>query len=139
MSAPYDRPATNPGGMDCQECGVIFIGEEWHSRCAVCERKAQSRPPHPSPDYEVTKMAETVKQIDDGGMAFPGIKGPTSEYAEGMSLRDHFAGQALPWALNQDFLNDWGKSGAKHIPLAAAKAYAVADAMIAARKTEGRS
>src|SRR5687768_5427237 len=37
MSKPYDRPAANPGGMDCQECGVIFVGEEWHQLCAVCE------------------------------------------------------------------------------------------------------
>lgn len=32
-----DRPATNPGGMQCEACDEIFIGEEWHSYCAVCE------------------------------------------------------------------------------------------------------
>lgn len=31
-----DRHAKNPGGMDCQECGEVFIGEEWHQYCAIC-------------------------------------------------------------------------------------------------------
>jgi hypothetical protein len=36
MSYPYDRPATEPGGMECCECGVIFVGSEAHDQCAVC-------------------------------------------------------------------------------------------------------
>ena len=32
-----DRIATEPGGCECEQCGCIFIGEEWHSRCAVCQ------------------------------------------------------------------------------------------------------
>lgn len=43
MSKTYDRPATNPGGMECLECGVIFVGEEWHGRCALCEDKPWNR------------------------------------------------------------------------------------------------
>ncbi len=39
MSAPHDRPTKEPGGMECQECGVIFIGAEWHALCAVCVQK----------------------------------------------------------------------------------------------------
>jgi hypothetical protein len=66
--------------------------------------------------------------------AFPGIKGPPSEFSEGMDLRDWFAGQVLPWALERAYGNDWGKRGVKHTPLAVAKAYEVADAMIAYRK-----
>ncbi|MEK1931465.1 MAG: hypothetical protein AAAC47_17145 [Pararhizobium sp.] len=69
--------------------------------------------------------------------AYPGVKGPPSEFSEGMDMRDFFAAQALPWALERDYGNDWGdkgKKGKKHIPLAAAKAYAIADAMIEARK-----
>lgn len=31
-----DRPARNPGGVECQKCGAIFIGEEWHQFCGVC-------------------------------------------------------------------------------------------------------
>lgn len=31
-----DRPAREPGGMECGRCGCIFIGEEWHGFCAVC-------------------------------------------------------------------------------------------------------
>jgi hypothetical protein len=31
-----DRPAKNPGGMQCEKCDEIFIGEEWHVLCAIC-------------------------------------------------------------------------------------------------------
>lgn len=33
-----DRPARNPGGMECAKCECIFIGEEWHTFCAVCNQ-----------------------------------------------------------------------------------------------------
>jgi hypothetical protein len=52
-----DRPAEHPGGMECQECGCIFIGDEWHDLCAVCCRKWAARdargpykPVEPDPD-----------------------------------------------------------------------------------------
>ncbi len=31
-----DRPASDPGGMVCDECGEVFIGAEWHAYCAIC-------------------------------------------------------------------------------------------------------
>jgi len=31
-----DRPAREPGGVECGRCGCIFIGEEWHEFCALC-------------------------------------------------------------------------------------------------------
>jgi hypothetical protein len=31
-----NRPAKNPGGMQCERCDEIFVGEDWHSFCAVC-------------------------------------------------------------------------------------------------------
>ena len=34
-----DRPAKNPGGMQCERCDEIFIGEEWHAFCAICVQK----------------------------------------------------------------------------------------------------
>lgn len=37
MSKPYDRPAKTPGGCECECCGVIFVGEEWHILCALCD------------------------------------------------------------------------------------------------------
>jgi hypothetical protein len=41
MSAPFDRPAYgDPGGCDCHNCGVIFIGAPWHTLCAVCDSDA---------------------------------------------------------------------------------------------------
>lgn len=43
MSAPFDRPAYgNPGGCECFDCGVIFVGAEWHTKCAVCDAQAMS-------------------------------------------------------------------------------------------------
>lgn len=37
-----DRPAKNPGGCECMECGCIFIGEEWDGLCAVCESRLRA-------------------------------------------------------------------------------------------------
>ena len=40
--AKRDRPAHNPGGMVCEGCSEVFIGEEWHVFCAICiERVAE--------------------------------------------------------------------------------------------------
>lgn len=52
----------------------------------------------------------------------------------GMDLLDYFAAQALPWCLQHDYGNDWGKSGIKHVPYAAEKAYNIAAAMLAERE-----
>lgn len=38
-----DRPARNPGGMVCEECSEVFIGEEWHSFCAICVQEVARR------------------------------------------------------------------------------------------------
>lgn len=84
------------------------------------------------------------KEIDDGGMAFPGIEtddaynderqmyGRTYSYG-GMSLRDYFAAKAmhgiLAAALEEPDLS------AETLDAGLAKnAYAIADAMIKARK-----
>ena len=43
MSAPYDRPASGePGGCECFDCGVIFIGAPWHMQCAACARDSDA-------------------------------------------------------------------------------------------------
>jgi Zn finger protein HypA/HybF involved in hydrogenase expression len=34
--AKRDRPAKTPGGMHCERCNEVFIGEEWHQFCAIC-------------------------------------------------------------------------------------------------------
>jgi hypothetical protein len=69
------------------------------------------------------------KPIDDGGLAFPFDSQGIQPYG-GMSLRDWFAGQALghiPELLKSMCLNPCYEMIAKH-------SYAIADAMIAARK-----
>lgn len=75
-------------------------------------------------------------KIDDGGPAFPSEgegHGNPKYHSPGMSLRDHFAGQALPTVLGligipEDGPDDlWDGSIAE-------RCYALADAMLAARK-----
>ena len=31
-----DRPTSNPGGCECEDCGAIFIGGPCHHKCGVC-------------------------------------------------------------------------------------------------------
>lgn len=40
-----DRPAKNPGGMQCQDCDKIFVGEEWHAFCAICYARRVAESP----------------------------------------------------------------------------------------------
>lgn len=42
MSAPFDRPTNEPGGCACDECGVVFVGAEGHSLCALCAARHQA-------------------------------------------------------------------------------------------------
>ena len=63
----------------------------------------------------------------------PAFPGPTALSAPGMTLRDWFAGQALISLDNAHHGNDWGTGGKEHGPICARKAYAIADAMLAAR------
>lgn len=61
MTAPYDRPAYgDPGGCECYECGVIFIGAEWHTKCAVCDAQAME-----------ARRAETLGSVHDSAVATP--------------------------------------------------------------------
>ena len=52
----------------------------------------------------------------------------------GMTLRDWFAGQALPATAGENYGNDWGKAGIDHARIAAGRAYTIADAMLEERK-----
>jgi hypothetical protein len=68
-----------------------------------------------------------TKEIDDGGPAF--ACAAENGHQEGMSLRDWYAGMALhnPAVTEHVIL--------RHPKLMAEKAYEIADAMIAARKS----
>jgi hypothetical protein len=68
---------------------------------------------------------------DDGGPAFP-IESTATPYAPGMTLRDWFAGQAMTAAAIQGF--DDGATVDQNASIAAVWAYAIADAMLEARK-----
>lgn len=52
-----DRPATNPGGMICDQCGNVFIGEEWHMFCAICVQEIA--------DDIAAKQGTFVRNADD--------------------------------------------------------------------------
>ena len=71
-----------------------------------------------------------MSEIKDGGPAFPRVPFDVNDYtgdgSPGMTLRDWFAGQALA------FLSDPASSGETNYT--ARYAYAIADAMIAARE-----
>lgn len=109
-------------------------------------------------------MTAYSKKIDDGGLAFPGVRaeqvgnlsdyGPTDDdaptFAEvhhpGMSLRDYFAGQSVGASLSmldrapmEQYKKMASRRGLKvekgvMSQLAAIISYEIADAMIAARK-----
>lgn len=84
-----------------------------------------------------------MSQIDDGGSAFPNPEMGQSHFADvcaypGMSLRDYFAAQAMPVILEQVLLASHYVEMPAGKPIdgheVAVDAYAVADAMLAARK-----
>lgn len=73
-----------------------------------------------------------MTKINDGGAAFPTLDnaGQGVVLREwGITKRDWFAGQALEWSGN----SEWFSQDPKH---AAERAYAIADAMIAAREAQ---
>ena len=79
-------------------------------------------------------MTDEPKPIDDGGPTFPHhvykFEMSMSKHSifDGMSLRDYFAGMALS--------NHHWKLGREPIMECAGACYAIADAMIEARKTQ---
>ena len=102
----------------------------------------------------------TDSKINDGGPAFPGIIGPPSEFALGMSLRDYFAVHAdqpgyaeivshagLTYGSNQVWrdaqtsigtFDNWWRDlpNEERFRLSAGVRYAMADAMLAARLSD---
>jgi len=94
-----------------------------------------------------------TKKIEDGGLAFPGKRwqqvgtvadhgfsddnSPTFDFVDhpGMSLRDHFAAQAIGAIIRQCASDIQFRDGSETSEqYFARKAYEVADAMLAARK-----
>lgn len=76
-----------------------------------------------------------MSEHKDGGPAFPGGELPEHpKHPNGMSLRDWFAGQALG-AVIAATKNDTREHGETLEQMFARKAYAVADAMLAACAT----
>lgn len=81
-----------------------------------------------------------MSKINDGGSAFPcDSRIGTSP---GMTLRDHFAAKAMQgmlandWAMGEIKRQAVNSHGGKMIPLIAAEAYGLADAMLAERGKE---
>ncbi|WP_145150817.1 hypothetical protein [Pseudomonas oryzihabitans] len=76
--------------------------------------------------------------IKDGGTAFPVPGLQNDEDFNGMSLRDYFAAKAMPIAFDSQALLAAGEElGAKQgVALCAKMAWAIADAMLAAREVQ---
>ena len=80
-----------------------------------------------------------MSALDDGGPAYPSGKSEkagyenTLPYHEGMTLRDWFAGQALPSCFSAPCPPAWTSGSAEHRSQSAAAAYLMADAMLATR------
>jgi len=72
-----------------------------------------------------------MSNADDGGPAFPSQNGCSFE--AGMTLRDWYAGQALPACLSAPCPPAWADGSAEHHIQSVAAAYLIADEMIAAR------
>jgi hypothetical protein len=71
---------------------------------------------------------------DDGGFAFPFAEATTDfSVSPGMTLRDWFAGQALPACLAAPCPPAWANGSVEHRIQSVAAAYLIADAMIASR------
>jgi hypothetical protein len=70
--------------------------------------------------------------IDSTKPAFP-IVAANTVFAQGMSLRDWFAGQALPTLLDSEINNSQPHSDEKPWAVYAEMAYGIADAMLAER------
>jgi hypothetical protein len=86
-----------------------------------------------------------MRASDDGGPAFPGGRVTDKRsnsyqmpYWDGMALRDWFAGRAIPAAVmvNPGAFRGGGYIGDQEAMQIAVNAYAIADAMLEARKAE---
>jgi hypothetical protein len=81
-------------------------------------------------------------QINNGGPAFPcesyGLKNgkETTVPAQGMTLRDWVAGQAIGHIASYSMTDEWARSGPEWRGAAASEAYRFADAMIKAREVK---
>lgn len=80
-----------------------------------------------------------MAEIETGGPAFPAEGGEASGLHPnpGMSLRDYFAGQALPQVIHMCFA-DRRLDGETSEQMFARKAYAIADAMLTERAKGGQ-
>jgi len=82
-----------------------------------------------------------MSERKDGGSAFPGMEhfgqeggcGYTDCSSYGMSLRDWFAGHAIPAAMTVCDVQECNKRGYNWEKYIAIECYAIADAMIEAR------
>lgn len=83
----------------------------------------------------------TTKKIEDGGPAFPHMAADGhTDYRLGLTVRDWFAGQAIPAIIRQCASDLNFRDGAETAEqYFARKAYEVADAMIAASKLGGEA
>lgn len=115
----------------CEECdGTGLVGDEGPGK----KNARLEWHPCDCPLGTVHRCGQAAGRAEnkDGGPAFPFVEPPTEcGTSPGMSLRDWFAGQALPAAIEctqRGFIMIGGPEGASRV------AYEYADAMLKARK-----
>ena len=75
-----------------------------------------------------------MSKPDDGGSAFPFAEATTDfSVSPGMTLRDWFAGQALPACISAPCPPAWTHGSAEHRKQSASAAYLIADEIISFR------
>lgn len=60
-----DRQTSQPGGCECEQCGVIFIGGPQHNLCGVCARAALAAQPGSVGESDAWKPISTLDLTDE--------------------------------------------------------------------------
>jgi len=72
-----DRSAKEPGGMECQMCGEIFVGGEQHDKCNACAHMdpltLHRLPPECAPKGAPVLVAGGLAMRKTGGKWFSGM------------------------------------------------------------------
>jgi hypothetical protein len=89
-----NRDAANPGSCECEKCGRVFIGAEWHVLCGICVDHGVAQPdgsglrngdnvpastPEASPQPQVANPAYTA-MLDDAANMIENLRNGDDAY-----------------------------------------------------------
>jgi len=59
-----NRATDNPGGMECEDCGVIFVGSLTHALCNLCHAKMLlARPENADLEKRVRELESMINKL----------------------------------------------------------------------------